>query len=176
MIELQHRRQVSLPSRNEQEDCFLVLLILHPLCLKREPEIGGGDGGGYLFLEHMVTSFVCELSQENALSLELVLASERGKWYEESRKTCQDQWRSLLATAHREWSRAQEAVTKAEVERARRQWEKKQGRVVQVRVRKGRKRANLCVSLHKMSFVSCRQLWRRLCLERRVTTRVWWGG
>lgn len=86
----------------------------------------------------MVTYFVCELLQENALSLELVLASERGKWYEESRKTWQDQWRSLLSTAHREWSRAQEAVTKAEVERARRQWEKKQGRVVQVRVRKGK--------------------------------------
>ena len=136
---------------------------------------GGKTGEATYFLEPMVT-FVCELSQENALSLELVLASERGKWYEESRKTWQDQWRSLLATAHREWSRAQEAVTKAEVERARRQWEKKQGWVVQVRVRKGRKRANLCVSLHKMSFVSCRQLWRRLCLERRVTTRVWWEG
>ena len=66
--------------------------------------------------------------------MEAVLASERGKWQEESRKTWQEQWRSLLSTAHREWSRAQEAVTKAEVERARRQWEKKQGRVAQVRV------------------------------------------
>jgi len=80
----------------------------------------------------LVTCFLDVGTQEGALSLELALASERGKWYEENRRAWQKQQQLLLSTAHREWSRAQEAVTKAEVERARKQWEEKQGSMVQV--------------------------------------------
>ena len=89
------------------------------------------------FLNSMLCSgnlLCCCGTQEGALSLELALATERGKWYEENRRAWQKQQRSLLSTAHREWSRAQEAVTKAELERARRRWEEKQGNVVQVRL------------------------------------------
>ena len=66
------------------------------------------------------------------VSLELALADERGRLQEESQRSWQKGRRSLLATAHREWTAAQEAVTRAEVKRARREWE--EGRKEEVKV------------------------------------------
>ena len=66
------------------------------------------------------------------MSLELALASERGKLLEESKKEWSKKQRTLLSSAHKEWSRAHEAVTRAEVERARKEWEEEQKNSFQV--------------------------------------------
>ena len=58
------------------------------------------------------------------MRVELAVTNERGKWEEQSRRAWQEQERSLLVTAHQEWSKAQENVLKAEVDRARREWER----------------------------------------------------
>ena len=54
------------------------------------------------------------------MRVELAVTNERGKWEEQSRRAWQEQEQQLLSTAHQEWSRAQESVLKAEVDRARR--------------------------------------------------------
>ncbi len=74
-----------------------------------------------------------EHESEAALSLELALASERGKLMEENKKALQRGQRSLLETAHREWTKAQEAVTSATVDRARREWEREERKRIEVR-------------------------------------------
>ncbi len=69
------------------------------------------------------------------MSLELALASERGKLMEESKRTLRKGQKSLLVTAHREWTKAQEVVTRAEVDRARRGWEREERGRTEVRIR-----------------------------------------
>jgi hypothetical protein len=66
------------------------------------------------------------------MRVELAVTNERGKWEELSRRAWQEQEQNLLATAHQEWSKAQESVLKAEVDRARREWERKTDKTTQV--------------------------------------------
>ena len=66
------------------------------------------------------------------VSLELALADERGRLQEETRRSWHKGRQSLLAAAHREWTAAQEVVTRAEVKRAKREWE--EGRKEEVKV------------------------------------------
>lgn len=66
------------------------------------------------------------------MRVELAVTNERGKWEEQSRRAWQEQEQSLLTTAHQEWSKAQESVMKAEVDRARREWERETDKNSQV--------------------------------------------
>ena len=66
------------------------------------------------------------------MKVELAVTNERGKWEEQSRRAWQEQEQSLLATAHQEWSKAQESILRAEVERARREWERETDKNAQV--------------------------------------------
>lgn len=66
------------------------------------------------------------------MRVELAVTNERGKWEEQSRRAWQEQEQQLLSTAHQEWSRAQESVLKAEVDRARREWERENDKNTQV--------------------------------------------
>ena len=75
-----------------------------------------------------------KFDSELGMRMELAVTNERGKWEEQSRRAWQEQEQSLLTTAHQEWSRAQESVLKAEVERARREWERQAEKTNQVLV------------------------------------------
>ena len=68
------------------------------------------------------------------MRMELAVTNERGKWEEQSRRAWQEQEQSLLTTAHQEWSKAQESVMKAEVDRARREWERETDKNSQVMI------------------------------------------
>ena len=68
------------------------------------------------------------------MRVELAVTNERGKWEEQQKRTWWQQQDSLLATAHQEWSKAQEAVVKADMEKARREGEREARTTAQVRV------------------------------------------
>ena len=68
------------------------------------------------------------------MRVELAVTNERGKWEEQSRRAWQEQEQRLLATAHQEWSKAQESVLKAKMDRARREWERETDKNMQVMI------------------------------------------
>ena len=71
---------------------------------------------------------------ENELDMrvELAVTNERGKWEEQTRRAWQQREQGLLTTAHQEWSKAQEIVVKAELERSKREWEREMQKTKQV--------------------------------------------
>ena len=69
------------------------------------------------------------------MRVELAVTNERGKWEEQSRRVWREQEQSLLTTAHQEWSKAQQSVMRAEVDRARREWERETDKTTPVRRR-----------------------------------------
>ena len=75
-----------------------------------------------------------KFDSELAMRVELAVTNEREKWEEQSRRAWQEQEQRLLATAHQEWSKAQESVLKAEVERTRREWERQADKTTQVHI------------------------------------------
>ena len=79
-----------------------------------------------------VTEFLQKFEGELAMRVELAVANERGKWEEERKRVWQQQQQSLLATAHQEWSKAQESVLRAELERSRKEWERETENTKQV--------------------------------------------
>ena len=67
------------------------------------------------------------------MRVELAVTNERGKWEEENQRLWQQRQDSLLATAHQEWSKAQESVLQAELERTKKDWEREIEKRKQVR-------------------------------------------
>ena len=66
------------------------------------------------------------------MRVELAVTNERGKWEEHHKKAWRQQQDSLLATAHKEWSKAQEAVVRAEMEKSKKEWEREAQKATQV--------------------------------------------
>ena len=73
-----------------------------------------------------------KFESELAMRVELAVTNERGKWEEENKRVWQQQQDRLLTTAHQEWSKAQESITRAELERARKEWERETEKNTQV--------------------------------------------
>ena len=66
------------------------------------------------------------------MRVELAVTNERGMWEEQTRRAWQQREQGLLATAHQEWSKAQEIVFRAELEKSKREWEREMEKNKQV--------------------------------------------